>query len=433
MTENPRQETAPARRHTPLRAAAALALALGSCLAPAPAAADPADPPALAQVHPFKGAADPCAATGGDVVGQAPWTHHFLGLSKAHELSTGQGVRVAVLATGTDADAPGLGGAVEGGGSGDCLGFGTFLAGVVAARPVPGSGLVGVAPEASVVAVPTGDAGTGTTTAGQVAAGIGSAVDAGARVVLVGTAAWEGSSELDAAVAAAAGAGALVVAPATVDTARGAMPGYPAQDPSVLSVAAHDVEGAPTAESLLLLPSGELARVDLTAPGERVPGLGPGGGHVAAGGDGVAAAFVAGSAALLMAREPGLSAERVRERLLDTAYASPFGPADPYTGGGRVDPLGAMATTGSGPAATVRGEGFVPGPSPRGSLSEIPTAAVVAVSVLLIVLCGLGGAVVRNGRARGWRPAAPGEAPLGGPAADATVPGRGVPPVRAAR
>ncbi|PDP85282.1 peptidase S8 and S53 subtilisin kexin sedolisin [Glycomyces fuscus] len=395
------------RRRT---AAAALALGLLAPLPAVPAAAEtPRDPVSLTQVHPFKADSQPCAAVGGDVVEQTPWTHHFLGLARAHELSTGEGVGVALLVPEVDGGVPALAGAVEGGQSADCLGFGTSLAGVVAAREVEGSGLLGVAPGSSVTVVTTGDPRTGLATSQEIAAGIGSAVDSGARVVLVGTGAWEGTTALESAVAAAEEADALVVAPATVPTARGPMPGHPAQHAAVLSVAAHDVEGVPVAQGPLVLPSGDLARVDLTAPGDRVVGTGPGGGHVATAGDGVAAAFVAGAAALLMAREPDLSAEQVRERLTTTAYASPRGDADPLSGHGRVDPLAAMAIAPGGTPAGVAGEGFVPDPSPEGSVDAPPTAAVVSVTLLLIVLCVLGGAVFKLGQARRWRPAAPGE------------------------
>ncbi|NYH54481.1 hypothetical protein HNR06_004070 [Nocardiopsis arvandica] len=408
MTAHTDPGTARSRRRR--TAAAALALGLLAPLPAAPAAAEtPRDPVSLTQVHPFKGDSQPCAAAGGDVVEQTPWTHHFLGLSRAHELSTGEGAGVALLVPEVDGGVPALAGAVEGGRSTDCLGFGTSLAGVVAARRVEGSGLLGVAPGASVTAVATGDPRTGMATSQEVAAGIESAVDSGARVVLVGTGSWEGSAALESAVAAAEEADALVVAPATVPTSRGPMPGHPAQHAAVLSVAAHDVEGVPVARGPLVLPSGDLARVDLTAPGDRVVGTGPGGGHVATAGDGVAAAFVAGAAALLMAREPDLGAEQVRERLATTAYASPRGDADPLSGHGRVDPLAALAATPGGAPAGVAGEGFVPGPSPEGSVDAPPTAAVVSAALLLIVLCGLGGAVIKRGRARGWRPAAPGE------------------------
>ncbi|WP_304455299.1 S8 family serine peptidase [Nocardiopsis sp. YSL2] len=412
----PRRAAAPARLHRRLRGIAASLLAFGPLLAPAavPAPAWADEPAALPQVTQFKGADDACAEPGADVVERVPWTFPALGLASAHELSRGGGVSVAVLATGVDGRVPALAGAVAGGGSEDCLGYGTFLAGVVAARPVPGSGFVGVAPQAAVVPVPTGDADTGIASPDDLASGLGAAVDAEARVVLVGTAAVEGSDALDEAVAAAAEAGVLVVAPATVLTSEGPAPGHPAQDPAVLSVAAHDADGAPVLAEPLVRFDGELARVDVTAPGDRVLSVGPGGeGHVTAGGDGVAAAFAAGTAVLLASREPDAGPEEIRERLTATAYGSPLGPRDPVVGSGRIDPPGALSgdpvAAAEAGAAVGAGEPFVPDPSPRGSVRVPPTVAAVGGAGLVVVLCSLAGAVLRNGRTRGWRPASAGE------------------------
>ncbi|KOX11981.1 peptidase S8 and S53 subtilisin kexin sedolisin [Nocardiopsis sp. NRRL B-16309] len=399
-----------------MRGVAASLLVCGPLLAPvaAPVPAWADEPTALPQITQFKGADDACAEPGTDVVERVPWTFPALGLASAHELSRGSGVSVAVLATAVDGGVPALTGAVGDGASADCLGYGTFLAGVVAARPLPGSGFVGVAPEADVIPVPVGDPDTGIVSSDGLASGIGDAVDAGARVVLVGTAAVEGSQALDEAVASATEAGALVVAPATVLTSEGPVPGHPAQDPAVLSVAAHDAEGAPVLAEPLIRFNGELARVDVTAPGDRVLSVGPGGeGHVTAGGDGVAAAFVAGTAALLAAREPDAGPAQVRERLTATAYGSALGPRDPVVGSGRIDPPGALsgdpvAAAEAGTAGVV-GDPFVPDPSPRGSVEVPGTVAVVGVAGLVVVLCSLAGVVLRHGRTRNWRPAAPGE------------------------
>ncbi|WP_028649449.1 S8 family serine peptidase [Nocardiopsis sp. CNT312] len=398
------------RGHRRGRAAAAALLMLGPTLAAAPhAAAD--EPAALPEVTQFKAADAPCAEPGGDTVARVPWTFQTLGLAGAQEMSRGDGVSVAVLATGVDGGVPALAGAVEGGGGSDCLGYGTFLAGVVAARPLPGSGFVGVAPGSGLLPVPTGDADTGVASAAQIAAGIGTAVAAGARVVLVGTGALVGSPELDAAVEEAEAAGAVVVAPATVPTAAGPFPCHPAQHPAVLSVGSHGVDGAPVLDTPLLLPSGELARVDVVAPGASVLSVAPGGGgHATAGGDGVAAAFAAGSAALLLAREPGLEPVRVRERLAATAYGSALGPLDPVSGSGRIDPTGALAAASGaeGESAAV-GEAFVPDPSVYGAVDAPGTVAVVGAAGGVVVLCALAGAVIAAGRERGWRPAAEGE------------------------
>ncbi len=406
------------RRRAVGRAAAALLLARGPVAGPAAAAADTAadePPPPLPQVFEFKGERQACSQMGTDIVEQEPWTRAALGLDRAHRLSTGSGTEIALLAPELDATGPALDGVVEGGGATDCLGHGTFVAGVVAGRAVEDSGALGVAPGAALSFLPAGDPNTGITPPGQLASRITEATAAGADVILVSTAAWENSTALDEAVTAAAAAGTLVVAPATVNTVRGPLAGYPGQHPEALSVAAHDPEGAPVVASPVLRMDGELVRVDVLAPGDLTAGPGPGGGHVIGAGSGVAAAFAAGTAALLAAKEPDLTPEEMRQRLMSTAYPSPSGSRDPVGGGGRVDPVAALTTGPAGEASHTAGDRFVPDPSPLGALDALPTWAVIGGGTLLIVMCVLGSAVFRNGRARDWRPAAPGEPVPTGP------------------
>lgn len=399
------------------RATVASLFLLGQFAFPAVAGADTSEePPTLPQVHEFKGEQQPCGPEGTDTVDQLPWTHSSLGLDEAHRLSTGADVTVAVLAPELDATGPALADAVEQGETADCLGYGTFVAGIVGGRPFEGSGAVGVAPEATLRFVPTGSPDTGVATAGEIASGVVTAAESGASVILVATSAWSGSTELDQAVEAATEDGSLVVAPATVNTLRGPVPGHPAQHPSVLAVAGHTPEGPPSIESPLPLPDGTPSRVDLLAPGDRAVAPGVGGGHVTGSGAGVAAAFVAGTAALLTERFPDLGTEELRDRLLATAYPSPGGDDDPVHGSGRVDPVGALLSHPAEESVTVAGEVFVPDPSPQGTLEALPTSLVAGGFALLIVVCGLGAAVVRNGRARSWRPTAPGEpVPIGPP------------------
>lgn len=394
-----------------VRATVASAFLLGNLALPSSARADTAEPPpALPQIHEFKAVRQACGPMGEDIVEASPWTHGALGLDQAHRLSTGAGVTIALLAPELDAGTPALEDAVtEGGGTEDCLGYGTFLAGVAGARPVEGSGTVGVAPGADLGFIPTGSPDTGVATPEEIVSGVTEAADAGAAVILVGTSTWLGSEELDRAVESATAAGSLLVAPATVNTVRGPVAGYPAQHPQVLSVAAHDPEGMPTQAEPLLRPDGEPVRVDLLAPGDLTVAPGAGGGHVIGSGAGVASAFVAGAAALLTEREPELSPEEARRRLLSTAYPAPARAQDPVSGSGRVDPVAALVTAETGETASVAGEPFVPDPSTLGSLNALPMWAVVGGSTLLVVMCVLGAAVVRNGRSRDWRPAAPGD------------------------
>ncbi|MDA0567661.1 S8 family serine peptidase [Streptomonospora sp. S1-112] len=409
-----------------LTRAAGAAVALALVLPPAPAgaspsaepsaspspspSASPSQPAALPPITPFMlGASgdDACVAAASTTVEETPWTHVSLGLDAVHRLTKGAGTTVAVLAGGVAADGP-LADAVRGGAGADCRGYGTFLAGVVAARPEQGSGFVGVAPEARIVGVATGDPRSGVATPAEIASSLNDAVADGADVVLVGAAAWENSGRLDDAVAAAVEADVLVVAPASVTPESQPLAAYPAQDPAVLSVGSYDPEGAPAAASPpAVLEGDEAARTDVMAPGTQVMGVGPGGGHFVSGGDGVAAAFAAGTAALVRARHPDLSAEQVRERVIASAYGAMPGAEPEVVGRGPVDPMAALTGSpeGAEAAAPAGGGRFTPDPPSRGTWNVPVTVAVAGGSALLILVCVLGAVVLRRGRARGWRPA----------------------------
>ncbi|MFC3995826.1 S8 family serine peptidase [Nocardiopsis sediminis] len=376
---------------------------------PAPGAS--ADAEADAEPLPAIGVAPDgeCVATSSTVVEEEPWTTPLLDLPRAWELTEGAGATVAILSSGIDAETAAVSRALAGSGSADCQGYGTFLAGLVAARPQRGSGLTGVAPAARVIDVPVmNDAGQAT--AGAIASGIDTAVSEGAGIVLVGAAVAESSRGLNAAVSAAAEADALVVAPATVTIDNTSVPAAPGSHPSAVSVTAVGVEGAPVAASPALDADGEAARVDLTAPGDLVVSVGPGGdGHFVGSGDVVAAGFVAGAAALLRSYEPELPAPAVRERLLATAYPSPYGPGDSMRGSGRVDPVGALtAAPGGADRDAALGSAFVPDPGP-GDVFLPSTMAVVGVATALILTTVALGVLIPRGRKRAWRAARPGE------------------------
>ncbi|WP_067605263.1 S8 family serine peptidase [Nocardiopsis listeri] len=403
-------------------AAALSAACAGLAAAPvSPASADTAQPSSEASPN---GAAEPesealpaigvapdgeCVAASSTVVSEKPWTTPLLDLTSAWNLSEGDGVTVAVLSSGIDADATALSMALVDSGGDDCRGYGTFLAGLIAARAQNGSGLRGVSPGARVLDVPvTND--QGAATAGDIADGIDTAVGEGAQVVLIGAAIAESSRALEAAVDTATEADVLVVAPATVAANGISFPASPGNHPEAVSVAAVGVEGTPVAGSPALDSNGVPARVDLTAPGDLVISVGPGGdGHFVGSGDVVAAGFVAGTAALLRSYDPDLSASDVRERLLATAYSSPYGRGDTMRGSGRVDPVGALTTapimSGENPSP---GTAFVSDPGP-GEVSLPGTMAVVGGAVALILTTVAAGALVPRGRERAWRAARSGE------------------------
>ncbi|WP_020380063.1 S8 family serine peptidase [Nocardiopsis potens] len=364
-------------------------------------------PPALPEVSAVR-SGDGCLPPSETVIDQRVWTEDALGLPEARGFADGDGVTVAVVGGGVDDTAAALDGAVQGAGE-DCTGFGTFLAGVVAARGQDGSGMTGVAPAARILAVPVaGD--DGAAEAEDVAEGIERAVDGGAGVVLVGAAVPADGEDgaVAAAVRAAAEADALVVAPASapVDggTGKDAAPALPGSGSGVLAVAATGPDGAPAAREPAADAEGRPAPVDLAAPGQAVMSVGPGGdGHFVAGGDPVAAAFVAGTAALVRSREPGLTAGETAERLVATAYPAPGESAGALLGAGTLDPVAAL-TAAPAPVSPESGGGGVEAaafsPDPPSGPAVGRTLAVVGGSALLILILGLGGAALRYRRAR---------------------------------
>ncbi|GAA2339974.1 S8 family serine peptidase [Streptomyces kunmingensis] len=277
-------------------------------------------------------ASDQCTKASATVMKSVPWAQRWLGLSGISRFTDGAGTVVGVVDTGVSAKAPGLSGRVAGPATDDCVGHGTFLAGTVAAAPQKGSGYTGVAPGARIRAVRGTDS-TGVPSASSVAKGIREAVDGDAQVIVVAAALEKGSGALTAAVAYARKQDVVVIAPAVPDASATASDSsaspptsfWPAADDGVVSVLDIDIDGQ--------RPDGERVpdRADLAAPGQGVTGIGPvGKGHYLGNGPSVAAAIVAGAAALVRAYRPELSAEEVVQRLRSTSYPADVPEIDVY-------------------------------------------------------------------------------------------------------
>jgi hypothetical protein len=289
----------------------------------------------------------------------------------------------------------------------DCRGHGTFVAGLLAARPTPGRGFAGIAPAARVLPIRAATD-ENQVTSGALAAGIRAAVDGGATVVAVALGAADDPPALRAAVAYAAAHDVLIVAAADAGAGSDG-PVYPAALPGVVSVASVGPDGNTSTVS------GPAEPPTLAAPGENLLSIAPrGDGNRVASGSGIGVAYVAGAAALVRAYRPRLTAAQVRHRLETTADHPSGGLPDRVLGYGVIDPVAAVTTAlpeESGETARRAPEQplriTLPAPEdPR------PARYALAASVGVGGGAALGGliiATVRRGRRRGWRPGGPDE------------------------
>ncbi|MEU5714541.1 S8 family serine peptidase [Streptomyces sp. NPDC020403] len=398
---------------------AALLLIPGAA-APAGAAGG-TDSPSLPGMRATVADGRPCTAASAKKSARVPWAQSFLGIERAWELTRGAGVKVAVVSTGADLRrVPALEGRVAGGPDtvaggtvrDDCVGYGTFLAGIVAGRQQQGLRAAGVAPEAEVIAVRATDR-QGATTPEALAEGIRAATASGARIIHAALAVPSAPQPLKDAVLAAQKAGALVVAPASAREWEGGTgaaqaengPAYPAALPGVLAVSSVGPGGEPEVPGT---EKGRRSQPALGAPGVSVTGPGPGGGGQFTGrGDAVAGAFVAGTAALVLSYHPRLTAEQVAHRLEATAYGAVGDTPDPGVGRGIVDPVRALSAVlpeerAQAPSGT-RGASApaVPPLDPPKARDQALAVAGGAVGVTLLV--AFLAFVLPRGRRRGWR------------------------------
>ncbi|TDV34590.1 type VII secretion-associated serine protease mycosin [Actinophytocola oryzae] len=381
----------------------ALATAVLVVAIPAVAPAQPANPLPAGQQGclPAPTATDP----------EQPWGLRQLAPDRVWPFTTGGGVTVAVVDTGVDAATPQLAGRVlpgtdvvnpgAGPGDTDCYGHGTFVAGIIAAMPSAGTGFTGVAPGVRILPVRVANSGDDVT-AGAMARGIRAGVDLGADVVNVSASTTVADQELAAAVDYAEAHDVLVVASAANSAQAGDPVTYPASYPTVIAVGAVDPDGKRADFSQ----TGPY--LGLVAPGVDVVSIGPRGpGHWQGSGTSYAAPFVAGTAALVRAYHPELTATQVRARLRTTADHPAATLPDPEYGWGLVNPNAAVT-------AVLRDEPTVsnalpaaspPVVTPPDELGPILTVAGLATAAVLVFALWLSARLGPAGRRRRWRPA----------------------------
>lgn len=298
----------------------------------------------------FRVVASPAPSTGearrDDPYARLQHATRELRLASAHRRATGRGVKVALVDTGVDFRHPDLAGRIVaardfvtrgGGGDGTFTAdvHGTGVAGVIAASAGNGVGIVGVAPEAEVLAVkacwPEGD---GPTEAAcdsyTLAQGLDFAIAQGAQVINLSLTGPRDPLLARLVAAALERDIAVVAARADLDD-----PGFPASEAGVLAVGEKPVDSLPRD----LGPTSPL-----TAPGVDVLTTVPGEGYDFLSGSSMAAAHATGVAALLLEHRPDLSPADLEATLARTAR-----PSNPH-GARVVDACAALAELLDAPA-----------------------------------------------------------------------------------
>ena len=366
-----------------------------------------------------------CNPTEGTVVEDpgttVPWAQESLGLDAqgGWTLTRCSGVRVAVVDTGVDTVAPvlpqqallpGANTTPGGGGVQDCDGHGTAVAAIIAGRGGVGA-FVGVAPEAQIIPVQVASSAQNSDS-DSLARGIVRAADSGAKVINVSMTTATDTPALDQAVRHAHDAGALIVAASgNFDTREGCL--YPAALDGVLAVGAVGRGGAAWKSTEVCAHTGVAAPGDTVATASaRAPG------HLATdSGTSMAAAFVSGTAALILAYHPDLTPDQLIHRIEATADrpASDFLP-DPRVGWGTVNPYRAVTMVLPGEEA----ETTAPGPTTPETMplpdaatakpDRVARAAVLTVlgAALFALAVAAAAVTAQHGRRRSWRPGGPG-------------------------
>ena len=305
------------------------------------------------------------ATTPNEPVWGQEWALHLLRMPEVWDITTGSpDVVIATVDTGVDPTIPDLQGALVPGWDfiqndavpRDTQGHGTHLASALVARGNNGQGIAGLCWQCKLMPVRVSK--DGSATGSQIAAGINWAVQAGARIIVIGLNAGGAPDAAERqAVLNATARGVLVVASAG-NTGTTELR-YPAAFPEVLAVAAtNDFDQ-------LYFWSTRGPWVRLAAPGCMMildAAVGPG----TLCGTSFTPAAVAGVAALLYSLRPGLTMYQVVDALVSTAIPVPG------IAGGRLNPLGALEKLGLRPATAPAAP---PAAAPAGGQQASTTAA----------------------------------------------------------
>ncbi|MFI0272129.1 type VII secretion-associated serine protease mycosin [Streptomyces luteogriseus] len=306
----------------------------------------------------------PAATAHADGIRAQQWALDAMRTEQAWQTTKGEGITVAVLDTGVEADHPDLAGNVLPGK--DLVGFGaepgdrawarhgTAMAGIIAGHghgPGNADGVLGIAPEAKILPVRViledGDSSRAkarSTRGNALAEGIRWAADHGADVINLSlgddSASAHPEPSEDQAVQYALKKGVVVVASAGNGGEKGDHISYPAAYPGVIAATAVDRAGTRASFST------RRWYATVSAPGVDVVIADPDHKYYEGWGTSAAAAFVSGAAALVKAAHPGLAPAQIKSLLEDTARNAPSGGRDDSRGFGFIDPAAAIEAAG---------------------------------------------------------------------------------------
>jgi membrane-anchored mycosin MYCP len=345
-----------------------------------------------------------------------PWAQQRYGTQPLAALADGSGITVAVVDSGVDANYAQLAGAVRGGGDlldggdgrVDCVGHGTGVASVIAARPLDGTNFQGLAPKATILAIRVseqveldGKAVGRTAGAAGFASAIRRAVDLRAAVINLSLVSYQDDAPVREAINYAVGHDVLVVAAAGNRFEQGNATPFPAAYDGVIGVGAIGSDGRRLASSQIG------TYVDLVAPGGQIVTAALPQGRTVQEGTSFAAPFVSAAAALIRQYHPELSARQVAERLIATADPAPGGPHSNEYGAGVLNPYRALTDQVGGArtsAAPVKPAPAAHQATNRTSQVRHRALALAGAALALACLALLAAAILPHGRRRRWRP-----------------------------
>lgn len=320
-------------------------------------------------------------ASADDIRNREYWLEQS-GIVKAWDVSQGEGVKIAIIDSGIDADHKDLKGAVVGGidmsGSGDDDGtkgigaepeHGTLVATMLAGRghaastptptatskatpkstakpkPIVGAGpdgVIGVAPKAELLSISVwlgSENPSGKNIDDQIPSAVTWAVDQGAKVInmSLGSTSTAWPQSWDDAFAYAEANDVVIVAAAGNRKTGSEQVGAPATIPGILAVGGLGKDGTASVDS-----SSQGISIGVSAPAEDLAGGLPNGGYASWSGSSGAAPIVSGVAALIRSKYPDMSAAQVINRIISTAKPKGGGVPNAIYGYGVLDAEAAL-------------------------------------------------------------------------------------------